>query len=94
MRAISLVAATVLAALRSALFVVLVLASKVLVPVLRLVAMAGILNFGFCLLARRDQVTSMWIGAGLAVGAVALELALAAAIRALAPANVVVISEM
>jgi hypothetical protein len=94
MRAISLVAATVLAALRSALFVVLVLSSKVLVPVLRLAAMAGILIFGFCVLARRDQVTPMWTGAGLAVAAVALELALAAAVRALAPADVVVISDM
>lgn len=94
MRAISLVAATVIATLRSVLFVVLVLASKVLVPVLRLAALAGILIFGFCVLARRDQATPMWAGAGLAVGAVALELGLAAAVRALAPADVVVISEV
>jgi hypothetical protein len=88
------VAKAVFAALRSALFVALVLASKVLVPVLRLTAIAGILMFGFCALARRDQVTPMWAGAGLAVAAVALELALGAALRSLAPADVVVISEV
>jgi hypothetical protein len=89
-----LVATAVLATLQAALFVALVLASKVLVPVLRLAALAGILMFGFCALARRDQVTPMWTGAGLAVAAVALELGLGAAVRALAPANVDVISEV
>jgi hypothetical protein len=88
------VAMAVLATLRSALFVVLVLASKVLVPVLRLAALAGILMFGFCVLARRDQVTPMWAGAGIAAAAVALELGLGAAVRALAPSDVAVISEM
>jgi hypothetical protein len=89
-----LVAAAVRATLRSTLFVSLLLASKVLVPLLRLAAVAGILIFGFCALARRDQVTPMWAGVGLAFAAVALELALGAAVRALAPADVVVISEV
>jgi hypothetical protein len=61
---------------------------------LRLMAAAGMVVFGFCALARRDQTTAMWAGAGLAVAAVALELALGAAIRALAPPDVVVISEV
>jgi hypothetical protein len=94
MRMMFLVATAVLATLRSAMFVALVLASKVLVPVLRLAAVAGVLMFGFCALARRDHVTPMWAGAGLAVAAVALELGLGAALRALAPADVVVISEV
>jgi hypothetical protein len=94
MRLLSVVVKAVLATLRSALFVALVLTSKVLIPVLRLVAIAGILIFGFCALARRDQVTPMWAGAGFAAAAVALELALGAAVRALAPADVVVISEV
>lgn len=80
--------------LRSGLFVALLLASRVLVPVLRLMATAGIVVFGFCALARRDEVTVMWAGAGLAGATVALELALGAAIRALAPSDVVVISEV
>jgi hypothetical protein len=85
---------TLVGLLRSGLFVALLLASRVLVPVLRLMATAGIVVFGFCALARRDEVTVMWAGAGLAGAAVALELALAAAIRALAPSGVVVISEV
>jgi hypothetical protein len=67
----------------------------VLVPLFRLfriTATAGTVLFGFCALARRDQSTSMWAGAALAVAAVALELALGAAIRTLAPSDVVVIS--
>ena len=85
---------TLLATVRSLLFMALLLASRVLVPLLRLIGAAGILVFGFCLLARRDQTTVMWAGGGLAVAAVALELALGAAIRALAPSDVVVISEV
>lgn len=85
---------TLTALLRSGLFVALLLASRVLVPVLRLMATAGIVVFGFCALARRDEVTVMWAGAGLACAAVVLELALGAAIRALAPSGVVVISEV
>lgn len=94
MRMVFVVAKVVLTTLRASLFVVLVLASKVLVPVLRFAAAVGILVFGFCALARRDQVTPMWAGAGLAMAAVALELGLGAAVRALAPADVVVISEV
>jgi hypothetical protein len=84
----------VLGALRSVLFVTLLLASRVLVPLFRLTATAGIVLFGFCALARRDQSTPMWVGAALAVVAVALELVLGAAIRALVPSDVVVISEI
>jgi hypothetical protein len=84
----------VLATLRSVLFMALLLASRVFVPLLRLMAAAGMVVFGFCALARRDQTTAMWAGAGLAVAAVVLELALGAAIRALAPRDVVVISEV
>ena len=80
--------------LRSGLFVSLLLVSRVLVPVLGLMETAGIVVFGFCALARRDEVTVMWAGAGLAGAAVALELGLGAAIRALAPSDVVVISEV
>jgi len=87
-------ARTLAGLLRSGLFVTLLLVSRVLVPVLRLMATAGIVIFGFCALARRDEVTVMWAGAGLAGAAVALELALGAAIRALAPSGVVVISEV
>jgi hypothetical protein len=79
---------------RSALFVALLLASRVLVPLLRVMATAGLVEFGFCALARRDQVVAMWAGAALAAGSVALELALGAAVRALAPSGVVVISEV
>lgn len=85
---------TLAGVLRSGLFVALLLASRVLVPVLRLMATAGLVVFGFCALARRDEVTVMWAGAGLACAAVVLELALGAAIRALAPSGVVVISEV
>lgn len=80
--------------LRSASFVVLVLVSRLLLPVLRLGAAGAVLLFGFCALFRRDLGTPMWAGAALAFAAVALELALGAAIRALAPPDVVVITEV
>jgi hypothetical protein len=83
-----------LKALRSALFVVLVLVSRLLLPVLRLVTAGGVLLFGFCVLFRRDLGTPMWAGAALAFTAVALELAVGAALRALAPSDVVVITEV
>lgn len=98
MRRLGLVVGTVVrtlaGVLRSGLFVALLLASRVLVPMLRLMATAGIVVFGFCALARRDEVTVMWAGVGLAGAAVVLELSLGAAIRALAPSGVVVISEV
>jgi len=90
---LALSARTVLATLRSVLFMAMVLASRVLMPLFRLMAAAGIIVTGFCLLVRRDQTIAMLAGAGLAFAAVALELALGAAVRALAPADVVVISE-
>lgn len=83
-----------LGTLRSALFVALLLASRVLVPLFRLAATAGIVLFGFCAFVRLDQATPMWAGAALAFFSVALELALGALIRALAPSDVVVISEV
>jgi len=45
-------------------------------------------------LFRRDLGTPMWAGAALAFAAVALELAIGAALRALAPSDVVVITEV
>jgi hypothetical protein len=83
-----------LGTLRSALFMALLLASRVLVPLFRLAATAGIVLFGFCTLVRRDQATPMWVGAALAFVGTALELALGATIRAVAPSHVVVISEV
>lgn len=80
--------------LRSALFVTLVLMSRVLTPVLRLVAAAGVLLFGFCAFFRRDLDVPMWAGAALAFSAVAVELGLGAAVRAMAPSDVVVITEV
>jgi hypothetical protein len=91
---IKMLARAVLSALRSVLFVTLLLASRVLLPLFRLMTTTGIVLFGFCALARRDQSTPMWAGAALAFVAVALELVLGAAIRALAPADVVVITEV
>lgn len=91
---LALSARTVFATMRSVLFMVLVLASHVLVPLFRLLAAAGIVVSCFCALVRRDQLTAMWAGAGLAFAAIALELMLGAAVRALAPASVVVISEV
>jgi hypothetical protein len=83
-----------LGTLRSALFMALLLASRVLVPLFRLAATAGIVLFGFCALVRRDQATPMWVGAALAFVSIALELALGATVRAVAPPDVVVISEV
>lgn len=94
MRRLGLVVRTLGNWLRSGLFVTLLVASRVLVPTLRLMATAGIVIFGFCVLARRDEFTVMWAGAGLATAAVVLEMALDAAIRSLAPSGVLVISEM
>lgn len=84
----------VLTVLRALLFAALLLASRMLVPLLRLAATAGIVLFGFCALVRRDLGTPMWAGVALAVSAVVLEVALGAAVRALAPHDVVVVSEV
>jgi hypothetical protein len=87
-------AKAVLGTLRAVLLAVLLLVSRVLVPLLRLVAAAGMVVLGFCALAMREQTVAMWAGAGVAVVAVGLELALGAAVRALMPSDVVVISEV
>lgn len=85
---------TVLGAIRYSLYVVLLLVGRVLVPIACLAVAGGLIVFLFCLLFLRDR-TRLWVGgAGLAVGGIALQVIYHAALRLVAPKDVVIVSEM
>jgi hypothetical protein len=83
-----------LKALRFALYVFLLLLGRVLLPVANFATLIGIVVFLFCLLVRPDLSTPMWAGAGLAVSATAVSVFYEAALRLVAPSDVVILSEL
>ena len=83
-----------LKALRFALYVLLLLLGRVLLPIANFAILIGIVVFLFCLLVRPDLSTPMWAGAGLAVSATVISVSYEAALRLLAPAGVVIVSEV
>jgi hypothetical protein len=85
---------TVLGAVRYSLYVVLLLVGRVLVPIASLAVVGGIILFLFCLLFLRDRTPLLIGGACLAVGGVALQVVFHAALRAVAPKGVVIVSEV
>ena len=85
---------TVFGAIRYGLYVVLLLVGRVLTPIASLAVAGGLIVFLFCLLFLRDR-TRLWIGgACLAVGGIALEVIYHAALRLVAPKDVVIVSEV
>lgn len=85
---------TVFGAIRYGLYVVLLLLGRVLIPMASLAVAGGLIVFLFCLLFLRDR-TRLWIGgAYLAVGGIALQVIYHAALRLLAPKDVVIVSEV
>jgi hypothetical protein len=73
--------------------VVLLLVGRVLVPLVSLAVAGGLLLFVFCLLFLRDRTPLLVGGACLAVGGIVLQVAYHAALRAVAPEGVVIMSD-
>lgn len=84
----------VLEASRYSMYVVLLLVGRVLVPVASLAVVGGIILFLFCLLFLRERIPLLIGGACLAVGGIVLQVFYHAALRAVAPKGVVIVSEV
>lgn len=80
----------VLAAVNATLFVLLLLTGRIVVPIDRLASTAGVMLFLFCALFRRDLVTPMWVGAGVAIGSGVVILLYQALLARVAPEGTVI----
>lgn len=76
------------------LYVLLLVLGRVLHPIATLAILVGTIMFLFCLVLRPDLALPMWAGAGLAVGATTVSVIYEAALRAVAPANTMVVSDV
>lgn len=83
-----------LGTVRYSLFAVMMLLSRLVEPVLGVVAGLGVLVFGGCLLFARHQTQAMFGGLAIGVGAMMLMVAWHLALQALAPDGVVVVSDL
>jgi hypothetical protein len=81
-------------ALRSALYVLLLLTGRVLRPIAGVSTATGILIFAFCFIFRRDMVVPMWAGFSLAVCSVAVTIFHEALLRLVAPRGTVIVSDL
>ncbi len=81
-------------AFRFILYALLLVLGRVLLPIAHLGIFVGVVIFLFCLVFRPDLALPMWAGAGLAFGATAVSVFYDAALRAVAPANTVVVSDV
>ncbi|MEH6433865.1 hypothetical protein [Massilia sp. DD77] len=79
---------------RLVLYVLLLLLGRVVLPIASLATTVGIVVFLFCLMFRPDLPIAMWAGGGLAVGAGATSAFYEAALRAVAPTDVVIVSDV
>lgn len=79
---------------RLILYVMLLVLGRVLLPVASLALGAGLLIFLFCLFIRLDMTLPMWAGAGLAVLATVVSLLYEAALRLVAPVDVVIVRDV
>lgn len=85
---------TVLGTIRYSFYVVFLLVGRVLVPIAGLAVAGGLVLFLFCVLFLRDR-TRLWIGgAALALAGIALQVIYHAALRLVAPKDVVIVSEV
>lgn len=76
------------------LYLLLRMFGRVLLPIASLAIFVGTTMFLFCLVLCPDLALPMWAGAGLAVGATVVSVLYEAALRAVAPANTVVVSDV
>lgn len=76
------------------LYVLLLVLGRVLLPIANLAIGVGTIMFLFCLVLRPDVALPMWAGAGLAVCATMVSVFYEAMLRAVAPANTVVVSDV
>lgn len=74
-------------------FVVLQLVGWIVIPVARLSGAAGLMVFLSCVLFRRDLVTPMWAGAGLAASAVVVVFLYQTLLARVAPVGIVVFTQ-
>lgn len=79
---------------RFSLYVLLLLIGRVLRPIASAATVVGLIIFLFCLVFRRDMATPMWAGAALAASAVVVTVFYEALLRIVAPAGVVIISDV
>ena len=79
---------------RFVLYVLLLLLGRVLQPIANFAIGVGLLIFLFCLFLRPDMTLPMWAGAGLSVAATLVSVLYEAALRLVAPANVVIVHEV
>jgi hypothetical protein len=84
----------VLRTVRVGLYVVLLIAGRVLVPIASLAVVGGLILFLFCLAFLRDRTGLMVAGGCLAAGGVLLQVFYQAVLRLVAPEGVVVVSEL
>lgn len=88
------VAVALLKALRFAAYVLLLLVGRLLRPVVGLAVGMGLIVFLFCLVFARGQATIMWAGGALAVAAIVVQVLHDVALRLVAPAGTVIVSDV
>ena len=84
----------VLAVTRFALYVLLLLVGRILLPVANLAIIVGLVVFLFCAFLRPDLQTPMWAGAGLAAAATVASIFYDAALRLVAPEGTVIVRDV
>jgi hypothetical protein len=82
------------AAVRFSMYVVLLVIGRVLMPLTSLITLGGMVLFAFCLLFLRDRTGLMIAGACMALGGVALQVFYDAALRLVAPADIVIVRDV
>lgn len=81
-------------AMRFILYVLLLVVGRALLPIANMAILVGIFMFLFCLILCPDLSLPMWAGAGLAVGATSLSVFYEAALKVVAPSDVVIVSDV
>lgn len=79
---------------RFTLYILLLLLGRVLQPITNAAIVVGLIIFLFCLFLRADMTLPMWAGAGLAVAATIVSVFYEAALRLVAPGDVVIVHEV
>ena len=94
-KALLVVAArSMLAVIRFCLYVLLLLAGRILLPVTGIATVIGTIVFLFCALLRPDLQMPMWSGAGLAIAATIVSVFYDAALRLVAPEGTAIVRDV
>jgi hypothetical protein len=88
------VALALLGVLRFVAYVVLSLFGRLVMGLAKFATGVGMLLFVFCLFFRPDMATPMWAGAGLAIGGMVVIVAYLGALRLVAPAGSVILTDV